>query len=241
MNKYKYSVGGAYKEANDYLYQIQSLIKEENILERSISENLILNNSYNELELDLESFINTGSNFEQKDMLIAYKSMFENYKTVDTYDFNTELLKNYNGRLSYKEGVDSKGLQQEILSGVDVFRKYGDVTITSGLRLVIKKGAGMKSLHPHGKAVDIRLNDFLRANLDKIKQELLDYDILDEGDHIHLEFQLKKKKAQYGYGDNLLLNILGSINQLELNSSYYLNLLLYKPKSNLFFLKMKIY
>lgn len=205
MNKYKYSVGGAYKDANDYLYKLQSLIQKDSVLNNTINNNLINNIELNELELDLESFINTRSNFETTNFLIQYKSSFDNYKTVDSFDFNTELLKSYTGKLSYKEGVNSNGLEQDILNGVNVFRKYGDVTITSGLRLVIKKGAGMKSLHPYGKAVDIRLNDFLRANLDNIKKELLDYDVLDEGDHIHLEYQLKKKKAQYGYNDNLLL------------------------------------
>jgi len=65
-------------------------------------------------------------------------------------------------------------------------------TITSGLDGVHGKG----SLHPKGKALDFRTNDWPQGKAEWITAEIIkalgkQYDVVYEGDHLHVEFDPK--------------------------------------------------
>jgi uncharacterized protein YcbK (DUF882 family) len=97
-----------------------------------------------------------------------------------------------------KPGVRITGLRPEmVLAAVaaeSVYREAGhDLTITACVDG--KHMAG--SLHYAGAAVDVRTRDVpadkISAILAKLKEALAgDFDVLLEGDHIHIEFQPKQ-------------------------------------------------
>ncbi len=78
----------------------------------------------------------------------------------------------------------------------DVYERHGvdDMVITSG-----RDGHhSLTSLHEAGAAVDLRTHnvpeDKRRAIADSIKHRLgLDFDVLFEGDHIHIELQPRRR------------------------------------------------
>ena len=225
--KYKYSVGGAYEAGNEYLNQMQKLFAEQDngesdfVIQAKYIDSLYtfdnrraeINTLTKELEVEHSNEID----------ILTELDIF--YSTNKEEKFNFEVLESY-----YALKGESKGLMLEINSALEVFRHFGDINITSGVRGVINKGAKERSLHPHGYAVDITLSKAIRDNLDQIKRYMTDYDILDEGDHIHLEYNLKtkKKKGMYGLGDYLSLinNMYGRIDLLSSGSQYMLNLIL---------------
>ncbi len=100
--------------------------------------------------------------------------------------------------LFIKPGVRITGLRPEILlaavAAESVYREAGYVlTITAAIDG--KHMAG--SLHYAGSAIDIRTRDVpadkIPAILAKLKEALAgDFDVLLEGDHIHIEFQPKQ-------------------------------------------------
>lgn len=101
--------------------------------------------------------------------------------------------------LALKPGVDPEGMRPEILLAVmvaaDVYSEAGkDLVVTS----LLDGDHRAKSYHYNGLAVDLRIH-----NLDKVTQSTVtaklrqrlttDYDVVLEPDHIHIEFDKKKK------------------------------------------------
>ena len=94
-----------------------------------------------------------------------------------------------------KKGVRIAGLRPEMVLGLmmadKVFHTYGyEMVITSAVDS--KHGNG--SLHFSGAAVDLRTRDLSGTHTGVIINELkynlgVDYDVVLESDHIHLEFQ----------------------------------------------------
>lgn len=96
-----------------------------------------------------------------------------------------------------KEGVKLKGLQPEALLGIvatkEVVEAFGVefviTSVTDGTHMVT-------SLHYKGQAFDLRSRDMAKGVPEKVVAALKlalgkDFDILFEGDHIHVEFQPK--------------------------------------------------
>ena len=97
--------------------------------------------------------------------------------------------------LSLKPGVRVGGLQPEILLGVVALN---DIYTQGGYHMVltaVTDGKHMEgSLHYEGQAVDVRTRDISPTVLNlmaKNAREALgpDYDIVLEGDHLHMEYQ----------------------------------------------------
>ena len=95
--------------------------------------------------------------------------------------------------MKLKSGTDVGGIKPEIIvamiSCLTVVPKYGPFTITSIVDGEHKKG----SLHPEGLAIDVRTRDMKPGAAEKCVRELQDalglqYDVLFEGDHIHIEW-----------------------------------------------------
>lgn len=223
----KYSISNVYDEANLFLSNIKELANESNI---NIEVKLESNNLK---ELDLNNF--TGYDYT----LNKYIELYNNSnKIISTYDLDNneseEELNYYKGKVSFLLGVNNKGLSNELNSVINELTLIDDITVTSAVRLYINKGAKLRSLHLKGDAVDLRLTEnlrnYLKSNSEKYKN--LGYDVIDEKDHIHIEYQLKKKKAQYGYKNLYLTNGYPYIKQLESGSQYYLNLLSNKGLSS---------
>lgn len=100
-----------------------------------------------------------------------------------------------------KEGVSTRGIRPElviaILAAKDVYDKYGVPFIITSLTDGVHSP---RSLHYAGCAVDLRTRDIRgdhakRNVCEDIKIALggsLDYDVVLEKDHIHLEYQPKR-------------------------------------------------
>ena len=96
--------------------------------------------------------------------------------------------------LRFKKGVSIYGLQPEMLWCLDrcVDAWIGDVTVTSA------RGDrhSRSSLHYAGHAVDLRTRDLNPQEIADIMSELRlilgdPFDVIDEGSHIHIEYQPK--------------------------------------------------
>lgn len=98
-----------------------------------------------------------------------------------------------------KPGVDLRGISPQMVLAFTiaqhVYGKYGyDCVITS-----CSDGVhGPNSLHYKGQALDLRTKNVSRVDLSKIYQELVlflgdQFDVVLEGDHIHVEFDPKEK------------------------------------------------
>ena len=95
--------------------------------------------------------------------------------------------------------VITNGVKPELLLGLyvadEVYREYGVSMVVT--ELCNTDGHSNQSLHYAGCAADIRVSNLPSyTNVEevarKIKQRLnIDYDVLPEGDHIHLEWQPK--------------------------------------------------
>lgn len=104
--------------------------------------------------------------------------------------------------IQYKPGVNKVGLSVllvEALHSIEpIFRDYE-------LPLVVTSANDGKhspgSLHPHGLAVDIRSRHILAGHLPTVIQRIkgtlrsIDkrYQVIDEGDHIHIEYDRRSK------------------------------------------------
>lgn len=101
-----------------------------------------------------------------------------------------------------KPGVDIRGIQPEIVLGIciadSVYLRVvnHEVTITS-----VRDGEHMiGSLHNTGYAADLRTNDVLEKQLEKLFIELKEalgaissqFDLIFESNHLHLEFDPDK-------------------------------------------------
>lgn len=100
--------------------------------------------------------------------------------------------------MQLKTGVKARGLQAEILLAImvakEVYTEAGQTfTITS-----INDGKHRDdSLHYEGQAFDIRTRDLNGVTAEDMAHRIrirlgADYDVLNEGDHIHIEFQQKE-------------------------------------------------
>lgn len=100
--------------------------------------------------------------------------------------------------MSIKPGAEVNGLRPEILIAWNVSEK---IYASYGIDCVLTEGTGGKhgtaSLHYVGLAIDLRTRDFAtdviaKEVAEKI-QELLgsQYDVIFEGNHIHIEYQPK--------------------------------------------------
>lgn len=99
--------------------------------------------------------------------------------------------------MQLKIGVKAKGLQPEILLGIMVAKEvYHDANQTFTITSICDSKHSETSLHYKGQAVDIRTRDLDGVTAADIASRIKirlgrDYDVVNEGDHIHLEFDPK--------------------------------------------------
>jgi hypothetical protein len=98
-----------------------------------------------------------------------------------------------------KPGVDAKGIRNEILLALQVLSSifaehptWGELVVTSLLDGEHMDG----SLHYQGLAVDVRTRNIPPASLPILESESktrlgVDYDVVLEADHLHVEFDPK--------------------------------------------------
>jgi len=97
-----------------------------------------------------------------------------------------------------KDGVSVNGLKPECIIALsicnEVYKNYGiDMVITSGT----EGKHGTNSLHYVGFAFDLRINNIQYASdVDLIYKDIRDaltveYDVILESDHMHIEYQIK--------------------------------------------------
>ena len=99
--------------------------------------------------------------------------------------------------MKLKQGTNINGLKPELLIGIMIVNDYfvsinKELTITS----VTDSKHGRGSLHYVGLAFDVRTWDFTEEEaqkvVDDLKQKLsIQFDVVLEKDHIHIEFQPK--------------------------------------------------
>ena len=92
--------------------------------------------------------------------------------------------------------VNIAGIRPELLFAVMVADKvYSEHGVECVITSVTDSKHGTTSLHYAGCAVDLRTSvfkseDYAKAVSDEIRQRLnIDYDVIFEGDHIHIEWQ----------------------------------------------------
>lgn len=101
--------------------------------------------------------------------------------------------------MKIKTGVSIAGLnpcmRRALIECDRVMKKYGvDFVITSGLEGVHSAG----SLHYYGFAIDARtrdLEDNLQSAYTELKASLLEYDVVLERTHLHIENEIAFKEA----------------------------------------------
>lgn len=95
--------------------------------------------------------------------------------------------------MAFKRGVDPRGLQPPILLAVIVAREVfteleADFIVTS----FCDGTHGPKSLHRFGLAMDVRTRHLMPGEIRPIVARLRDrlpgYDIVEEHDHLHIEY-----------------------------------------------------
>ena len=100
--------------------------------------------------------------------------------------------------MKLKPGVDIRGIKPEIIVGMMVCNSIvpgqAEFVVTAGLDG--KHMAGSK--HYEGQAIDIRTRDMKPEMIHPMIQELKEalgyqFDVVLEGDHVHLEFDPKEK------------------------------------------------
>jgi len=100
-----------------------------------------------------------------------------------------------------KPGVSVRGLHAEILLGAQIVaaiycRHNVECTITSGTEGVHKVG----SAHYTGRALDFRTRNLTQEQMESLLQECKEalsseFDVILEQDHLHLEFDPKRKMS----------------------------------------------
>ncbi len=94
-----------------------------------------------------------------------------------------------------KEGVRIQGIGNELLFALnvcdDVYSKYGEELVITSL---VDGRHSQKSLHYTGDAADLRTFYFKKDEIPSIAEDIrsrlgIDYDVIVEEDHIHLEYQ----------------------------------------------------
>jgi len=102
--------------------------------------------------------------------------------------------------MKLKQGVNLTGLRPELIIGLmvadTVCKEHGiDMVVTS----LCDSVHSQTSLHYSGAAGDIRTHNMLEQEhkiLDKIRENLPeDFDVILEKDHIHMEFQPRRKTS----------------------------------------------
>ena len=98
----------------------------------------------------------------------------------------------------HKEGVKYEDMSPEIEDIVPVIDKvYNEMTGKDAVITSARDGDHMTgSKHYEGKALDLRTRDFSRDTAEKITVKLQnnlgrDYDVVNEKDHIHVEYDPK--------------------------------------------------
>jgi hypothetical protein len=100
--------------------------------------------------------------------------------------------------MQLKADVKVKGLQPEILLAIMVAKEvYADAGQTFTITSICDGKHSDASLHYKGQAVDIRTRDLSGVTALDIASRIKirlggDYDVVVEGDHIHVEFQPKE-------------------------------------------------
>ena len=99
--------------------------------------------------------------------------------------------------MKFKKGVKVKGIKPELLIALVVadtcWKRFGEELVVTS---VTDSKHGEDSLHPSGNAGDLRTRYFTNAIKELVAQDLRErltdeYDVVVEGDHIHLEFDPK--------------------------------------------------
>ena len=101
--------------------------------------------------------------------------------------------------IKLKTGVKLANLQPQIALAIQVAYSvyqdngFNDLRITS----LNDSGHSHTSLHYSGNAVDLGVIGFVDAQRAKLAQEIngalgTDFDVLDEGNHIHIEYQPRR-------------------------------------------------
>lgn len=98
--------------------------------------------------------------------------------------------------MKLKPGVNITGIRNEMLWGVMAAQRVYD---TLNVEMVVTSALDGKhsatSLHYAGAAVDLRINNFPTRDYAKDARDLIaaalpnDFDVILEGNHIHLEYQ----------------------------------------------------
>ena len=120
---------------------------------------------------------------------------------ADAEDENTPEEEAEEQGIDLKDGVEIDEMTDEMQDALDEIAdawsvNAEDITpvITSGNEGTDGDGVhGTGSLHYSGDAVDLRTNNLTQDQVDSIVSDLStalgnDYDVIDEGDHIHLEY-----------------------------------------------------
>lgn len=101
--------------------------------------------------------------------------------------------------MKLKPGVDIRGVRPEIVLAMivvePIIEKHAPFVVTS----VCEGTHKPTSLHYSGFAIDIRTRDVDQAMVRPLVQELqaalgIQFDVVLEGDHVHLEFDPPKEK-----------------------------------------------
>jgi len=101
--------------------------------------------------------------------------------------------------LRLKKGVRVTGLRPELLLAITIAASiYEENKYECVVTSLVDQRHGHGSLHFSGCAVDLRIRHLLDDDVKLIVKELssalgVDYDVVLESDHIHLEYQPKTK------------------------------------------------
>jgi len=102
--------------------------------------------------------------------------------------------------IRYKAGVSVLGIKPEILAAyslIDAAFSPNDAVITSA----VDGKHGPKSMHPLGYAIDLRIRHIVEGEVVTVLKKIMlllntwltdEYDVVLEGDHIHLEFDIHR-------------------------------------------------
>jgi hypothetical protein len=97
--------------------------------------------------------------------------------------------------MDYKEGVDSGAMSPELSGRFDAIdRVHQEIAGRGAVVTSARDGSHrVNSKHYSGEAIDLRTRDLTSSQVDRLVNELRrtlgsDFDVIREGDHIHLEY-----------------------------------------------------